>query len=160
MTRLQFTSLVESNQIALRRYLVALCHGDKDVADDIAQETFIKAYLSTDTLNDISLFKSWVFRIATNIFLRSYSNRKENVALESVDFNLKASEKSDDTFRYQNLYAALDSLTPKEKSATLLYYMEGYTTKEIAEILKETDSNIRQLLSRARKNLKSRLENE
>ena len=50
MTREQYISVVESTQRELRRFLVALCCGDAQLADDIAQETLIKAFIARDTL--------------------------------------------------------------------------------------------------------------
>ena len=44
MDRVQFTTLIKGEQESLRRYLLALCCGDKDEADDIAQEALVKAY--------------------------------------------------------------------------------------------------------------------
>lgn len=52
MTREEFTTHVERGRNALRRFLVALCCGDTSLADDIAQEAYIKAYLSSDGLSD------------------------------------------------------------------------------------------------------------
>lgn len=50
MTRQEFISQVESSQAAFRRFLVALCCGDSFLADDIAQDAYLKAYLSIDSL--------------------------------------------------------------------------------------------------------------
>ena len=47
MDRVQFTTLIRGEQESLRRYLLALCCGDSDEANDIAQETLVKAYLSS-----------------------------------------------------------------------------------------------------------------
>ena len=160
MTRQQFSTLVERNQVALRRYLVALCGGDKDVADDIAQETLMKAYLSVGTLNDISKFKSWLFRIAYHTFINDNRSNIELDSIETTAVSATASEEADSSFRYQHLYLALNKLNLKERGIVVLFYLEGYSSKEIAEIIKEKDSNVRQLLSRARKSLKTYLEHD
>ena len=52
MTREQFIALVKSEQEALRGFLLALCCGKRDDADDIAQETLVKAYLSSSAYRD------------------------------------------------------------------------------------------------------------
>ena len=52
MTREQFVRMVKGEQEALRRFLLALCLGNKDEADDIAQETLIKAYISLDDYDE------------------------------------------------------------------------------------------------------------
>lgn len=66
MTEQQFIHHVESCQKAVRRFLTALCCGDCALADDLAQETFIKAYLSCETFRKDSQFTTWIYRIAYN----------------------------------------------------------------------------------------------
>lgn len=61
MTREQFITKAEATQKALRRFLAALCCGDCALADDIAQEAFIKAWLSSESLKDPDKFKTWDF---------------------------------------------------------------------------------------------------
>ena len=69
MTREQFIALVKSEQEALRGFLLALCCGKRDDADDIAQETLVKAYLSSAGYRDEGKFRAWLFTIARNTFL-------------------------------------------------------------------------------------------
>ena len=69
MTREQFITHVEGTQKAFRRFLVALCCGDTQLADDIAQEAYIKAYLSCDSFNSPDKFNAWIFRIGYNTFI-------------------------------------------------------------------------------------------
>lgn len=71
MTREQFISHVKSTQNAFRRFLVALCCGDSQLADDVAQEAYIKAYISCETLKDQSRFNAWIYRIGYTTFLTS-----------------------------------------------------------------------------------------
>lgn len=68
MTREQFIALVKSEQEALRGFLLALCCGKRDDADDIAQETLVKAYLSSSAYRDKGMFRAWLFTIARNTF--------------------------------------------------------------------------------------------
>lgn len=69
MTREQFITLVKSEQEALRGFLLALCCGKRDDADDIAQETLVKAYLSSAGYRDEGKFRAWLLKIARNTFL-------------------------------------------------------------------------------------------
>ncbi len=158
MTRRQFTDLVEGSQAALRRFLVALCCGDAALADDIAQDAYLKAYISFDRLNEPDKFKVWIFSIAYNTFI---SHRRAAKPLADLDEtrNLAAVETSDSSFRYQALYAALNRLPDKERTSVLLYYMEGYSIKEIAEIEETSQDAVKQHLSRGRNHLRGLLSN-
>lgn len=156
MTREQFMTLVEGTQREFRRFLVALCCGDSQLADDIAQESYIKAYLSADRLSAPDKFRSWIFRIGHNTFL---NNRRSERPLTDVTHacHVMADEYSDSAFRYQELYAALDRIPHKERTSVLLYYMEGYSIKEIAEIEQTSQDAVKQHLSRGRNHLRNLL---
>lgn len=158
MTREQFISHIESTQAAFRRFLVALCCGDSDLADDMAQEAYLKAFMACDTLRDMSKFKSWIFRIGYTCFInhkrsaRFFSEYSE-AACET------AQETADQGFRYQELYAALNALPVKERMSVLLFYMEGYSIKEIAEIESVSQEAVKQHLLRGRRHLRHLLSN-
>lgn len=157
MTREQFIDLTEQHQMAVRRYLVALCCGDSQLADDLAQEALIKAYLAIDSLEDPQKFRQWVYRIAYNTFLYSKRTVRRTTDVEEAA-SVSATETSDSSFRYQALYQALQQIPDKERSSILLFYMEGYSVKEISEIAKTSQEAVRQQLSRGRKHLKDILE--
>ncbi|MDE5663610.1 MAG: RNA polymerase sigma factor [Muribaculaceae bacterium] len=153
MTRELFVAHVEGTQKALRRFLVALCCGDTQRADDLAQETFVKAYLSCDGFNSPEKFNAWIFRIAYNTFLNSQRSRRCHVAVDEA-YSLEAAECADGAFRYQELYAALGQLSESERMSVLLYYMEEYSVKEISEVTGAGTDAVRQHLSRARRRLR------
>lgn len=159
MTREQFITCVEGSQRAFRRFLTALCCGDGFLADDIAQESYLKAFMGIDSLRDPDKFKSWVFRIGYNTFM---SHRRAEHPCDDIDSrkNMAAPGSADDAFRYQELYAALDRLPPKERTSVLLFYMENYSVKEIAEMEEVTEGAVRQHLSRGREHLRRFLKND
>jgi len=156
MTREQFTAYVEDSQKALRRFLTALCCGDAALADDIAQETYMKAYLGSDAFRDHSKFSAWVHRIAYNTYISYRRSEKYTLSLDNAEC-LPAYESGDSAYRYQELYAALDRLSAKERTAILLYYLEGYAIKEIAGIIEASPDAVKQQLSRGRQHLKEML---
>ena len=157
MDRKQFTAYVETTQEALRRFLVALCCGDAALADDLAQETYIKAYLSCDGFNDDSKFGAWIRRIAYNIFISYRRSLRITSSLDESASTVMAGEQSDSGFKYQALYNALGSLSEKERTAVVLFYIEGYAIKEISKIVESSEESVRQQLSRGRVHLKSLL---
>lgn len=158
MDREQFISRVEAVQKPLRRFLTALCCGDRQLADDIAQESLIKAYLSSDGLNDPDKFKAWLYRIAYNTFINSRRAEHLTVGYQEAA-NIVSVETSDSSFRYEALYKALGQLPDKERTSVLLFYLEGYSIKEIAAISEATESAVKQHLSRGRQHLRNLLEN-
>lgn len=82
MTRDEFIRNTESCQKAFRRFLTALCCGDSDEADDIAQESLVKAYLSCDGLKEPAKFKAWLYRIGFNTF---FSHRRAVRPVTTLD---------------------------------------------------------------------------
>ena len=89
--RQAFDALVSRHALPLRRYLLRLT-GDPPLADDLAQETFIKAYCRIGTFGGLAGFRTWLFRIGYNAFC-SY-RRGEHEAAE-LDDSLPADEGSD-----------------------------------------------------------------
>lgn len=158
MTREQFISQVEGTQKAFRRFLVALCCGDGSLADDIAQESYIKAYLSCHSLDNPDKFGSWIFKIGYTTFLNHKRSERPFSDVEQA-FQIQAACSSDDSFRYQDLYIALNQLPPRERTSVLLFYMEGYSIKEIAEIEDTSQDAVKQHLSRGRNHLRALLSN-
>ena len=157
MTREQFIAEISILQEPLRRFLLGMCHGDAFMADDIAQETLLKAYLHYGSFQGRSSFSTWLLRIGYNCFCNHIG--KKILATESITEkeNLISSE---DEYGKDNseLYAAIDGLPASEKAAVLLFYMEDYSTKEIAEILGMPSVTVRSHLHRARRHLKKILE--
>ncbi len=159
MTREQFISCVEGSQRAFRRFLTALCCGDSFLADDIAQESYLKAFMAVDSLRSPDKFKSWIYSIGYNTFM---SHRRAERPCDDIDsrHNIAAPDSADAGFRYQALYAALDRLPAKERTSVLLFYMENYSVKEISAMVDASECALRQHLSRGREHLRGLLKKE
>lgn len=156
MTREQFIQHLEGTQKAFRRFLVALCCGNTALADDIAQESYIKAYLTCDSFRNRDKFKAWIFRIGHTTFINH--KRSERVFNDYEEArNIVSDKQADSGFHYQDLYAALNQISGKERTSVLLFYMEGYSIKEIAEIEGTSQDAIKQHLSRGRNHLRKLL---
>lgn len=140
----------------MRRFLLALCCGDSQLADDIAQETLLKAYISCDTFSNPDKFKAWIFRIAYNTFINEKRAQRITVDYDEAS-SLSAADSADDTFRYQELYAALNKLPAKERTSVLLFYLQGYLIKDISEIQSVSNDAVKQHLSRGRNHLRNLL---
>ena len=155
MNQAEFIEAVKGCQESLRRYLTALCCGDSMAADDIAQDALVKAWLALDSFRGDSTFATWVRRIAFNSFM-NYRRKPDAHSLDEVA-EMAAASAADDSFRYQELYNALSKLTPRERSSVVLFYLEGYSIKEISKIEDSTEGAIKQHLSRGREHLRKLL---
>lgn len=156
MTREGFIALVEREQEALRGFLLYLCCGNKEESDDIAQDALVKAYLSSAGYQEKGKFRSWLFKIAHNTFLNHKASCR---ATESIDEarTLVSSTAADASFEHQDLYLALRTLPPKERSAITLFYLNGYSINEIAAITDASEDAVKKQLSRGRDQLKEKL---
>ena len=163
MTKDQFIEMTSLEQESLRRFLRGLCSGDGFLADDIAQEALLKAYLSFERFEGRARFSTWLFRIAFNCW---YDSRKR-AGKESEWLSLEAGppgetdvQESDIDIRYeyQQLHMAIGGLPLQEQTVILLFYMEEKSIKEIEMITGMPSGTIRSHLSRGRRHLKEYLE--
>jgi len=154
VTREQFISQVKTQQNALRSFLLALCAGNMADADDIAQDTLVQAYLALDRYTDSGKFKSWLFKIAHNRFLNHIAAQKSQTSIDEASGTMEA-ESADSGFTHQQLYMALSTLPPKERSAITLYYLSGYSVKDIAAITESSEDAVKKQMSRGREKLKT-----
>ena len=153
MTRDAFIALVEREQEALRGFLLTLCCGDKSNADDLAQDTLVKAYISSAGYQEKGRFRSWLFKIAYNTFLNHRASCRTMETLDDAR-TLVSTTAADDSFEHQDLYLALRTLPPKDRSSITLYYLSGYNIKEISAITETSEDAVKKQLSRGRDKLK------
>ena len=148
MTQERFISLVRAEQEPLRRFLLALCGGDAALADDIAQDALVRAYVASGSFLGLSKFST------------IDHCRKAKPEQTSVDdaLEIPAAESSDSAFRYQQLYRAMDRLPEKEKASISLFYFEDRSIKEIAAILGIPQGTVKYHLSMGRTHLKQHIQ--
>lgn len=162
MNRELFTRLVRKDLPGLRRFLLAACSGNRDEADDVAQEALMKAYVASATFGDEARFSAWIYRIACNCLIdRQRKQATRGVTLDiNQAYDVAAASRSDDAFDYQELYHAIDGLTVSERTAVLLFYMEDRPIKEITAIMNVAEGTVKGYLSRGREHLKKMLKVE
>ena len=160
MTRERFIDLVRAEQESLRRFLLALCGGDASLADDIAQDALVRAYVASGSFLGLSKFSTWLFRIAYNCYVDHHRKpRLETISSDTKQaLSVPANDETDSGFRHQRLYQALESLPEKEKASIVLHYFEDRSIKEISSILKIPQGTVKYYLSTARNHLKSILQ--
>ena len=156
MTRERFISEVKACQGRLRRFLTSLC-GDSALADDLAQEALVRAYVSSDRF--IGNFKAWVFRIAYNCFIDNL--RRVPAPAASLDspeaLHVADGSASDSSFRHEELRRALTKIPEKERTVIVLHYFEDLPVKDIASIMQIPAGTVKYHLSVGRDHLKQHI---
>ncbi|MBD5351439.1 MAG: RNA polymerase sigma factor [Bacteroides sp.] len=156
MNRQEFIHLTTRHLEDLRRLLTALCCGDRMTADDLAQDSLLKAYVQIDSLKDAEKFRAWLMKIAYTTFLNSRRALKQTEPVDNA-IGLMTDSTADNSFDYQELYSALNRLTPMERTSVTLYYIEGYAIKEVAEIIGVSPEAVKQHIYRGRQHLRTLL---
>lgn len=130
-------------------------------AEDLAQETFIKAYKKIHTLQDAAKIKSWLLSIARNVMVDSFRRNKEkSVALDQNILEFYANSETvdhrtevlnDETSR--ELQTCISKLEEQDQKIVRLLYYEGFSYKEIAQLLGMNQNTLKSRLHRARASL-------
>ena len=156
MTRERFISEVRACQGRLRRFLASLC-GNRALADDIAQEALVRAYVMSDRFR--GNFKAWLFRIAYNCFI----DNLRRVPPSAVDLdapealNIASGDDTDSAFKHEQLQRALSRIPEKERTAIVLHYFEDLPIKDIAAIMDCPTGTVKYYLSVGRTHLKEHI---
>ena len=149
-----FGMLVERHRRTV--FIMAVQRGyDHSVAEDVAQEVFLKAYRSLENLSEPSAFSRWLYGIAHNVIAdqgRKRGRRKELSGLEQAPEPSDLSDASEsltfDETRRQ-VFRALDELNEDQRLVIMLRYIEGLSPREIAERLGEPRGTIRSRIHHA-----------
>ena len=154
-SREAFSVLVESYWDRLYRWLYHLCH-DRHTAEDMAQETFLKAFAHLDSFRAGTRFQAWLFRIGHNTLVNQRRAAKkvrqsfpEHVAAASAEPPEEAMSRE----ALQLLARAVGRLPRDFRAAFLLRVEEDLSFREIAEVLHTTEETARWRVFKARQKL-------
>ena len=134
------------------RVAKTLLSSDADCADAI-QEAIVKAFTNLHTLRQDSYAKTWLVRILINECYAFMRREKRIVSLEEYQYQETVEQKD-----YSDLYEAVRQLPEKIRICVTLYYLEGYSVKETAKILRISESAVKNRLARARARMRGELE--
>lgn len=152
MKKEQLGQLILASEDTLYRVVKTLLRSDADCADAI-QEAIVKAFSSLHTLRKDSYAKTWLVRIVINECYAIMRKEKRVVSIEDYTPEEMAESAED----YSDLYEAVSRLPKEQRLSVALYYMEGYSVKEIAELMETSESAVKSRLARARARLKQDL---
>lgn len=152
--RMAFRQLVLDHSHAMFRVAWRLCN-DESLAEDIVQESFIKAWRKIGDFRMQSSFRSWLHRITVNTamdLLRKQSRRRQfetdEPEFETAEMSVLPRTDVQIDIRSQ-AGAAMQQLSDTERAALLLRHYEGHSIKEIAQILELTSDASKQAIFRA-----------
>lgn len=155
----------EAYAVLVDRYKNALYHHcfaivrQEDVAEDIAQETFITAYYKLRLYNPAYRLSTWLFKIATNKALDWLKKAAREVAADDEVIASIASHhpRPDQQYDATELHEAVGKLQPKYRSVISLYYWQGLSYAEIATVLSAPTGSVKVWMRRAKDELKKEL---
>ena len=157
--QIQYENLVNAYSSWLYRYAYWLC-GEKATAEDLVQETFLRAWRFLDSLKDENSAKSWL----TTILRRENARRFERKQLDysDVEMDTITSERQDFDTRPETLALrnAMRKLPVKYREPLVLQVLEGYNLEEIAAIFELPRNTVATRLHRARQKLRKFLEGD
>ena len=154
--RKAFEKLVTKYQSNIRRFFLNLTYGNKELSDDLSQETFIKAYLYLNNFRCTARFSTWLYRISYNVYYDYIRKTNREVSIETFDFNTDLSNSEDNSDKINltmDLYESLKILREVEKTALILFYMEDLTHDKIAVIMNCPVGTVKSLILRGRDKL-------
>jgi len=162
-----FGVLVNKYKTKMYHLAYSLTH-DAQVADDLAQEVFIKAYFALDKFKGKSEFGTWIYRIAINHcrdFLRK-KNRIIQIPLENIIEKISTREsdilpeekEQEETKRRKIIHTTIQTLPDKYRTILSLRDIQDFSYNEIARILVISPGTVDSRLHRARKMLRTKLE--
>ncbi len=154
MSTHEFNAMYEKYKNVLYRIAFTYLKNNEDV-EDILQEVFIKRMYLDQEFESEEHEKRWMIRVTVNMAknnLKSFWNRNKT----AIDDILETSEALQWNFNEEegNVFAEVMKLPDKQRMAIYLHYFEGYTCKEIAEIVNCKESAIKMRLQKGREMLK------
>ena len=151
------TGLVERHRTALVR-MCCLCLGDASLAEDAAQETFLKAYRALDSFRGEWDEKTWLVRIAINTCRDMRRSRWTRHVDRRVTPEMLPEASAPFDERDEELTLALMRLPPKQREAVLLRYYQRMSLAQTAQAMGVTVSTVSKQLGRALRSLRGILE--
>lgn len=151
----RFESLVDALAKDLYRYAYWLCR-DREQAEDLVQETYVRAWKARDTLRDERAARGWLYTIVRREHARLYErNRPEPYNPDQLQ--PVAPTDYDTSTEAFTLRRAIGALPVEYRDPLLLQVLGGFTCQEIGEMLDLTPSTVMARVSRARRRLRERL---
>ena len=148
-----FDQLVRKYQSPVRRFFLNQTLGDTQLSDDLAQETFIKAYTNITKFRGLSSFSTWLMRIAYNVFYDDVRARKQTEDVDTSISALRQSASTGDSNLKMDIYAALALLKPDERTCITLQLIDGYPIDQISKNTGIPENTVKSHLRRGKERM-------
>lgn len=159
----QFLEIYKQNADAIFRYCL-LRVSDRELAKDIAQETFTKVWQYAQKGPKILNLRAFMFKTARNLIIDQYRKKKtaslDDLMEQGFDVGTEISETVIDKIDGKQAMAFLGTIPEKYRDAIYMQYVEGLSVKEIAEACDETENNISVRIHRGLQKLRSILRDQ
>ena len=143
-----FDSLVKEYQSRVRKFFLAQTLGDEPLSDDLAQETFVKAYLKISTFRGTSSFSTWLFRIAYNVYYDYTRSRHTTINIDAA--SAMPAEGARDTALQMDLYKALALLSDVQRTCITMQLIDGRSISDISSITGINEGTVKSHISRGK----------
>lgn len=152
-----FGRLVDKYQQPVRRFFLHQTLGDRMLSDDLAQDTFIRAYRSIHQFQKLSSFKTWLMSIAYRVWVDYLRKRKTNSTEQELSENSEVSELSESApgETSWDIYTALSQLSDIERTCVTLFYIDDLPGERISQITGLPPATIRSHIHRGKQRLSS-----
>ena len=130
-----FAQLVQMHQSSVRRLLLRLAGGDRALADDLAQETFLLAYRNIASFRASGKFSAWLYRIAYNRFLQEVRKKGRQVEVELTETGCVIPAGEGLASARIDIERAMTRLTVDERSAITLCFTYGLSHREAGVVM-------------------------
>ena len=164
-----YLCLMKRYEIELLNYIMKISNGNKQDAEDILQETFIKAYQNLNDFNLSFKFSNWIFRITHNATISAFRKKKiysravswEEKDLDSIlQSTLDVENTNIQKLSYEHVLEIINRLPLKYKEILILKFIEDKDYRAISDILHKPMGTIATLLNRAKKAIIRELKKE
>jgi RNA polymerase sigma-70 factor (ECF subfamily) len=152
-----FGELVRRHQSSVRGLLRQLTRTDIALADDLAQEAFLRAYKNIRSFRGEARFSTWLYRIAYNCFREDARRRKELVGVDEEQWQAEQDPHTVDPGLRHDLMHALNLLPLHERSAVVLCCQNGLSHDEASRVLEIPLGTVKTNVLRGREKLKRTL---
>ena len=158
--QVRYEALVKALHGDLYRYAYWLCH-EKQVAEDLVQETFLRAWRALDSLKDEKAAKSWLITILRRENARRFERKRFDMSeYEEASITDTKSVTTEQDLENHWLRDKISQLPPEYSEPLILQVLGGFSGEDIAAILDLNKNTVMTRLFRARNQLKEALEAE